>query len=177
MKTRTAACFAALLVVSLAAPGRAALKLSFKLGGGAAMLLGGAGDIERFREGERALADSWARDDFRTATFDWRKLSAVPELGGEVIIHVTPKIGLGLGVGYLEARAKAGYGTNASESWTPPGGRSSRPRAMPSSATSGSRRSPSPLTSISGRPSPPGSPSPPRPESAPISGGSGMFAT
>ena len=117
-KPMTVACLAVAFVASSAAPGAAALKLSLKISGGAAMLLDGAGDLDRFRQGQKALADDWARDDFRTATFNWKKMSTVPELGGEVILHVSPKLGIGLGVGYLAARAKADYATHYNQSWS-----------------------------------------------------------
>jgi hypothetical protein len=117
-KTLTVACLTAALAATLAAPAAAAVKLSIRLNGGAAWLLDGAGDLERFRKGENALADDWAGDDFRTASFSWKKLSTIPELSGELIIHLGPRLGIGIGVGYLEARAKADYATAYSQSWS-----------------------------------------------------------
>ncbi|MBN2206363.1 MAG: hypothetical protein JW742_03075, partial [Candidatus Aminicenantes bacterium] len=112
------AALTAVLSAFAAAPGAAALKLSFKLSGGAAMLFDGAGDLDRFRLGEKALADDWARDDFKTASFSWKKLETIPELAGEVIVQVGPRLGLGLGAGFLSARVRADAATQYIQSWS-----------------------------------------------------------
>jgi hypothetical protein len=116
MKRLSQMCLAVLLVAVLAAPGAAALKLSFKLSGGAALLLNGAGDLEKFRKGEEAYAADWAEGDAYSSTFSWSKLSLVPEFGGEVILHFTPKLGFGIGVGYVRASKTGSYTLNYQDS-------------------------------------------------------------
>lgn len=118
-KTMSLACLVIILAAALAAPGEAAIKLSFKLNGGAALLLNGAGDLEKFRQGEKAYAADWEADDFSSATFNWKKMSLVPEMGGEVILFFTPKIGVGLGVGYVVAKGKGDYTLTYNENGTP----------------------------------------------------------
>ena len=110
------------LVAVLATPGAAALKLSFKLNGGAAMLLNGAGDLEKFRLGEQAYATDWAEGDAYSSTFNLKKLSLVSEFGGEAILHLTPKLGVGIGVGYISVSRKGDYTLNYKDSWYASGG-------------------------------------------------------
>lgn len=117
-KILLAAGLASAFAAFAAAPGAAALKLSLKLCGGAALLLDGAGDLEKFRLGEQALAADWAGDDFRTASFSWKKLGAVPELAGEIIVQVNSRLGIGLGAGFLEGRVKADSATDYDQSWS-----------------------------------------------------------
>jgi len=113
---------AIVLVAVLATPGAAALKLSFKLNGGAAMLLNGAGDLEKFRLGEQAYATDWAEGDAFSSTFSWKKMSLVSEFGGEAILHLTPKLGVGIGVGYISVGRKGNYTLNYHDSWYASGG-------------------------------------------------------
>lgn len=55
-------------------------------------------------------------EDYSSSTFNWKKLSLVPEFGGEVILNLTPKLGVGLGVGYVIANKKGDYTLNYSSS-------------------------------------------------------------
>jgi hypothetical protein len=111
-------CLAAFSIAVLASPGAAALKLSLKLNGGAAMLLNGGGDLEKFRLGEQAYATDWAEGDAYSSTFNWKKLSMVSEFGGEAILHLTPKFGVGIGVGYISINRKGVYTLNYQDSWS-----------------------------------------------------------
>jgi opacity protein-like surface antigen len=114
---------AALFVVAvLAAPGAAAIKLSFKLNGGAAMLLNGAGDLEKFRKGEEAYAADWAEGDIYSSTFNWKKLSLASEFGGEVILRLSPRLGVGIGAGYIGVGRKGDYSLNYHDTWNASGG-------------------------------------------------------
>lgn len=113
---------AIVLIAALTTPGAAALKLTFKLNGGAAMLLNGAGDLEKFRLGEQAYAADWADSDVYSSTFNWKKLSLVPEFGGEVILYITPMLGVGIGSGYISVARKGEYTLNYHDNWYESGG-------------------------------------------------------
>jgi len=91
------------------------LSLTFKLGGGAGYLLNGAGDIERVRLGYQNRAADWLEPN-HTSTFDWKKLSIVPDFRFEAILRLGESFGLGLGTAYLAFDTNGAYSLDHYES-------------------------------------------------------------
>lgn len=94
--------------------------LSLKLSGGVGYLLNGAGDVNDYRQGQKAiLSDLYAHDGYTTA-FDWRRPGFVPDATADIIFHVGPHFGFGFGSGYILGSSRGSYAVHyqaSSTSW------------------------------------------------------------
>ncbi|MBC8358764.1 MAG: hypothetical protein ISS41_07265 [Candidatus Aminicenantes bacterium] len=97
---------------------RKKIKISFKITGGLGYLLNGAGDLNRAREGLEAILSDWGKQDNYSSTFDWKRLSMLSDWKADLIINITPKIGIGIGSGFITASNKGKYSLSSSYSWS-----------------------------------------------------------
>jgi len=88
-------------------PGK--MSIGLKLSGGAAFLSDGAGDLEKYRTGKMNYADYLRNDYDYTTTFNWKKLSLIPDFNAEIIFNITPNFGIGIGSGVINATSKGDY--------------------------------------------------------------------
>jgi opacity protein-like surface antigen len=83
--------------------------LSLKLSGGAAFLLNGAGDLERLRAGRMRFIEDHRFENSYATTFNWDRLSLVPDFNVELIFNITPRFGIGIGSGIVKAASEGRY--------------------------------------------------------------------
>ncbi len=76
-------------------------RFSLKLTGGLGWLTTGGGDLETLRTDTQATFQSLLRIPQFKSSFDWTGFPAAPEAGAEMVLHLTPHVGLGLGSGVL----------------------------------------------------------------------------
>lgn len=96
--------------------------LGFSLSGGMGYLLDGGGDLESTRMGrENYSADIAALTGFDTATstFNWSKLSFVPNFNVDIFFKFTKNFGIGFGSGFLSASSKGDYSFSLGEENVP----------------------------------------------------------
>ncbi len=96
------------------------LHLSLKISGGAGFLFNGAGDLERFRSGRSQFASDYRQIAGSTSTFDWKKLSMIPDINAEIMLELGSHFGIGIGSGFLNATSKGTYslqGTTTQNPW------------------------------------------------------------
>lgn len=89
--------FAAFVFLSIPTLAQADVKISFKLQGGWTYVSGG--DVNR---GNKALFD-WERALWPTTQGGYRPVRHGLEFGGDIILEVNPRIGVGIGCGYIKA--------------------------------------------------------------------------
>ena len=84
------------------------LSFGLKLGGGIGYLFNGAGDLEKTRLGFQSYAADWVETNY-TSTFNWEKLSILPDFRFEAILKIGESFGVGLGTAYLTFTSKGDY--------------------------------------------------------------------
>ena len=82
---------------------RRKIKISFKLSGGLGYLLNGAGDLNRVRKSYEAYLKGLEEESLYSYSFDWKKLSIFPNWKVDLIINISPNIGIGFGSGVIVA--------------------------------------------------------------------------
>jgi len=87
------------------------LAVSFKVSGNLSYLLDGGGDLEKTRKGlEDAVAESRSLGYWKSVTFDWKRPGIHAEAYVDLIIHLGPRLGVGLGTGYLVSSTQGDLG-------------------------------------------------------------------
>ena len=76
-------------------------RLGLKITGGFGFLSGGGGDIETLRTDTEAVFRSLAGMTGFKTSFDWKGFAASPEMGAELILNLSPHLGLSVGSGYI----------------------------------------------------------------------------
>jgi len=96
--------------------GSGKMSIGLKLSGGAAFLFDGAGDLEKYRTGKTNYYNYLRNDLGDTTTFNWKKLSLIPDFNAEIIFNITPNFGIGIGSGIINATSKGNYSSEGSSS-------------------------------------------------------------
>lgn len=102
------------------------IRISLKFSGNYGYLFNGAGDLNKNREGLEAAMSDMGKSELYSSTFDWKRLSMLPDWKVDLIINITPKIGIGIGSGFITASNKGKYSLSRSyslswEDWTDTG--------------------------------------------------------
>jgi opacity protein-like surface antigen len=101
------------------APSSRGLQLSLKLSGGAGFLLNGGGDLERFRSGRAQFVSDYRQIPGYSSTFDWKRLSFLPDFNAEIILNIGSNFGIGIGIGIINATFKGNYSFQGSTTQNP----------------------------------------------------------
>jgi len=115
----------ALLLVGTGTKAYSAGFLSFeiKLSGGIGYLFNGGGDLENQRLGLQTYLTDWAvwdadnYDETASTTFDWKKVSMLPDFRGEFILKFGNYIGVGFGAGYQSMSVTGNYSFMFTDTW------------------------------------------------------------
>lgn len=99
------------------------MALSFKFSGGIGFLTNGAGDLDFYRQGRELYVQYWESlggQDY-LSSFNWKRLSVIPDFNFEVIFNLTRNFGIGMGTGVISKTSKGEYSINggfSGSNWT-----------------------------------------------------------
>jgi hypothetical protein len=95
---------------------KSGVTLGLKLSGGMGYLLNGAGDLENVRtERESYYQDLEDADPYTKSTFNWKRLSTVPNFEATLLLRFGKMFGVGIGSGYIWGSSKGDYGEDYDE--------------------------------------------------------------
>jgi hypothetical protein len=94
--------------------------LSLKFSGGMGFLTSGAGNLDFYRQGRDLYVQYWESlgGQGYTSSFNWKRLSAIPDFNFEVIFNFTRNFGIGMGTGVISKASKGEYSINGDFSGT-----------------------------------------------------------
>lgn len=83
--------------------------LGLKFSGGLSYLLDGAGDLEVLRQGREDYYEAWGAEETYQTSFDWGRMTFIPDLNVDLIVNLGKYLGIGFGTGFIKASSKGDY--------------------------------------------------------------------